>query len=73
MFTIEKNIPLSSKKAYPFDQMEVGDSFFIPCDDPKKISYIRSQINNSKKDYPKKVISTRKQDGGLRVWLVHKG
>jgi hypothetical protein len=73
MFTIEKNIPLSSRKAYPFEQMEVGDSFLIPCTDPKKISYIRAQINNSKKVYPDKVISTRKEEGGLRVWLLAKG
>lgn len=33
-FKIEKNIPLAKKggaaRAYPLDQMEVGDSFFVP-------------------------------------------
>ena len=72
MFTIEKNIPLTSKHAYPFDQMADGDSFLIPCTDDKKISYIRAQINALKKKYPTKVISTRKEETGLRVWLIAK-
>jgi hypothetical protein len=72
MFTIEKNIPLASQKAYPFDQMEVGDSFLIPCTDSKKIGHIRAQINNAKKRHPGKVISTRKEESGLRVWLLAK-
>lgn len=71
MFAIEKNIPLVSKQAYPFEKMESGDSFFIPADD-KKIGYIRAQLNNIKRKMPNKVISTRKEDGGLRVWLINK-
>jgi len=73
MFPIDKNIPLAAKHAYPFDKMESGDSFLIPCTDNKKIGYIRAQINNAKKSYPNKVISTRKEEGGLRVWMLHKG
>ncbi len=73
MYTVEKNILLASRKAYPFDEMEVGDSFLIPCTDNTKISRIRAQINNAKKRYPNKVISTRKEENGLRVWLLHKG
>ena len=40
MVDIDKNIPLPPKSnarpsepAYPFDQMEVGDSFFVAGDD----------------------------------------
>ena len=72
MFKIEKNIPLAAKQSYPFDQMESGDSFLIPITEPKKIGYVRAQINHLKKDYPNKVISTRIEDGGLRVWLINK-
>ena len=71
MFAIEKNIPLASKQSYPFEKMESGDSFFIPADD-KKIGYIRAQLNNIKRKMPNKVISTRKEEGGLRVWLINK-
>jgi hypothetical protein len=48
--------------------MKPGDSFFIPSDD-KKINKIRAQLNNIKKRTGK-VISTRKENDGLRVWLV---
>jgi hypothetical protein len=68
MFEIQKNIPLASKQSYPFDEMKPGDSFFIPGDD-KKIGKIRAQLNNIKKRTGK-IISTRKESGGLRVWLV---
>jgi hypothetical protein len=72
MYQVEKNIPLAAKHAYPFDKMADGDSFLIPCTDDKKISYIRAQINAMKKKYPNKIISTRKEEGGLRVWLLSK-
>jgi DUF4097 and DUF4098 domain-containing protein YvlB len=68
MFEIQRNVPLASKQAYPFDNMKPGDSFFIPSDD-KKINKIRAQLNNIKKRTGK-VISTRKENDGLRVWLV---
>ena len=71
MFTIEKNVPLIAKHSYPFDKMESGDSFFIPLEE-KKIDYVRAQINNIKRKMPGKVISTRKEEGGLRVWLINK-
>jgi len=72
MFKIEKNIPLTTKKAYPFDDMEPGDSFLIPVSDAKKIGYARSQINNYKKKNTNLIISTRVEEAGLRVWLIKK-
>ena len=72
MFKIEKNIPLVATQAYPLDQMVPGDSFFIAVTDNKKINLIRAQINHMRKKSPGMVIATRKQDYGLRVWLVSK-
>lgn len=72
MFSIEKNVPLMAKHSYPFDKMESGDSFLIPETDKKKIGYIRAQINGIKKKMPTKVISTRVEEAGLRVWLINK-
>lgn len=72
MYKIEKNVPLASKQSYPFDQMESGDSFLIHETDSKKIGYIRAQLNQLKRTMPNKVISTRKEDSGLRVWLIAK-
>ena len=30
MYEIEKNIPMKTRGKYPFNEMEVGDSFFVP-------------------------------------------
>ena len=42
MFEIEKNIEMDEivqrSKKYPFDKMEVGDSFFVPCQPELKAS-----------------------------------
>ena len=72
MFKIEKNIPLKAVHSYPFEQMVSGDSFLIQETDVKKIGYIRAQINSLKKKYPNKIISTRTEETGLRVWLIDK-
>ena len=29
-YEIEKNVPLRGRGKYPFNEMEVGDSFFVP-------------------------------------------
>jgi len=29
-FEIEKNVPIVSRKTYPFSDMEIGDSFSVP-------------------------------------------
>jgi hypothetical protein len=72
MFKIEKNIPLAAKQSYPFDDMEPGDSFFVPVTDLKKVGYVRAQINNFKKNNKNMVIATRAEETGLRVWLISK-
>lgn len=33
MFEIEKDKPIPPRRKYPFEDMEVGDSFFAPRDD----------------------------------------
>lgn len=72
MYPIQKNVPLRSKQAYPLDEMQAGDSFLVPCTDNQEINYIRAQIHALKKKRPGMVISTRKEDYGLRVWVVKK-
>jgi hypothetical protein len=70
-FTIEKNVPLPSKcstrRAYPFAQMEVGDSFAFP------LKAYRAVSNNShmfaKRNGGK--FATRKIDAETgRCWRV---
>ena len=73
MFTIEKNIPLTKTSSYPFEKMESGDCFFIPVTDQKTINQIRGQIQSAKSKYPGKIIATRRDTTGLRVWMLNKG
>lgn len=59
---IEKGIPLANKwkgrNAYPWDQMEVGDSFFVAG--KAKPTYTRAD----------KRFTLRTVDGGVRVWRI---
>jgi len=84
MYEIEKNIPIrgrrSTESAYPFDYMEVGDSFFIPMDtealhsmkELRKAKRVlaASLYNAVKRRHSGMKIAIRATDGliGIRVW-----
>lgn len=74
---IEKGIPVPNKNLkiqYPFDEMEVVDSFFIDSNNmdinklqikiATKATYYKSRINNKVKFTCKKV------DNGVRCWRI---
>lgn len=67
---IEKNIPFkgtASYSKYPFKEMEVGDSFFVECDNTviaRTIYVYRKDGNEAKK------FSTKKEKTGRRVWRI---
>lgn len=81
-YAIEHNIALPSTRTYgenkrfPYSQMNVGDSFFVPCSsDEKELNRVRQRISSGKKSYKKTIskkasfeITTRIVQGGLRVW-----
>lgn len=80
-FKIESNVPYEVKRggrgrkptAFPFDDMEVGDSFLIPCDpqDKKVLDSWRRKLRVAKKRYADKIeLRTATEKGGLRVWLI---
>jgi hypothetical protein len=73
MFTIEKNvaIPAASrtgggKSKYPWAQMEIGDSFFVPG---AKVETFYTLVSAQNKKGDARFIC-RKIDGGVRVWRV---
>ena len=77
MYKVEKDVPIpenvsrGSKSKYPWDEMEVGDSFFVADADKRKkksISATISQHRKLNKNFGRFV--TRSIDGGLRVWRV---
>jgi len=73
MFEIEKGIPIPRRK-YPLDELEIGDSFFIPFNEEKPIN-VRARLSPTMariKNATGKVFVSKKatKDGkeGLRVW-----
>lgn len=67
-FAIEKGIPVPPEKdtkKYPFKEMQIGDSFFIPG--AKTSAVISGPITYRKTRYREQYMC-RCVDGGLRVW-----
>jgi hypothetical protein len=77
---IDKGVPLPSGLSkspnhdWPFHQLEVGDSFFIPYPDGDKAMRIRvsaaAQAAERNKRAAGKKFATRAVPGGARVWRV---
>ena len=77
MITIEKDVPIPIARHKDGDSkglraalsaMEIGDSFFYPTKDPVRCG-VRSQICRVSKETHKN-FTTRKVDGGIRVWRL---
>lgn len=74
MMQIEKNIPLpekTSRSKYPFEEMEIGDSFFVG--DETKVKTIRTLASTRAKRLSEKQQETVRfhvavTEGGVRVW-----
>lgn len=75
---IEKGIPLPNnrivrKPRYPFDEMEVGDSFFVAADG-LEVYRLHGRLNQQKSlsEAHKKgaVFTIRSVPGGVRVWRL---
>lgn len=82
---IDKGIPVPDsdmRVKYPFDLMDIGDSFIMQVPDGKKISSVQTSIISSFKRWNKKkgydfVIITRRESSGdgklcIRAWLKDK-
>lgn len=69
-FNIEKGIPVAPltgagrKNKYPFDAMEVGDSFFVKDGKGKSLSRL-SYMHGKRLSYK---FACRTVEGGVRVW-----
>lgn len=82
-FVIEKNVPIPAPTrrggkpaiAYPWDTMEVDDSFHIPFDEGANTRIrvqrrLGSAIRAAKKRLTKRDFTTRTDATGMRVWRV---
>ena len=81
-YRIEKGVPMPTwyrntdgyRGMFPFEKMEMGDSFLIPCApvlQTKTAMKVQGASNNFRKGWNKKFfIGTRKVHGGVRVWRI---
>lgn len=74
MFQIESGVSIpsrvSSKRKYPLDKMEVGDSFDVGEADPKTKSRIGSAVYSYGKKHNAHFSIRQTENGRLRVWRV---
>jgi len=78
-YKIEKNIPKTrgkGNKTYPFDEMEVGDSFLINVPADRKLNTMQAQTLSAALSYAshdgngKKFTTRRQSDTSFRIWRV---
>ena len=70
MYEIERGVemPVIKKTAkYPFKELAVGDSFFVPDADGLSGRRMHSTAYNYGKRYGMKFVA-RRVEGGMRVW-----
>ena len=77
MLKIEKNVPIPVKRKpktlYPWSGMALGDSFIV--EDDKSDPTLQSAIGSLGKQWAKtrslrRKYTTRKVEGGIRVWRI---
>jgi hypothetical protein len=72
-FKIEKGIELvgkggrGAKSVYPFNDLEVGDSFFVYKKD-KTVVCVRQAACQHNKRFPEQKLEWRTNEQGIRVW-----
>ena len=75
-YKIEKGIPLAPKtqlrrSRYPFSQMEVGDSFFVPVEADVELGLLHHRVHSCASYMGKRLgrkFTTRSNETGVRVW-----
>lgn len=73
MFKIEKNIQIpplrGASKKYPLSEMEIGDSFLVPCD-KEDADAVRNRVTQNFYSIRPKRFTGRVVEGGVRVWRI---
>jgi hypothetical protein len=72
MIEIEKNIPLPPERhcKYPFEKLEIGDSFFICGGKIGSISSSKGQFIKTTAIGKDRQFTCRQIEGGVRVWRI---
>lgn len=78
MFEIESNVPFPAnarKTKYPWAEMKVGDSFFVPVTDDAETRTTAQSLRSASRHFAHRhnnghVFKTCHVAGGLRTWRV---
>lgn len=75
-FEISSDIPPPKRAKYPWDEMEPGDSFLVPCADEDK-RRVQMSMNSAasswcKNNRPDLMHATSQVEDGVRIWLLPK-
>ena len=70
MITIDKDVPYSGRSRYPWKKMEPGNSFMIPLGGENGARGSGAHFCRAHRQDLR--IAMRKENGGVRVWLVEK-
>lgn len=84
MFAVEKDVPLTSRMhrgrmpstdlKFPWDEMEVGDSFFVPVGDADPLRLMNKITGSGNGAFGAGHIKARtvfESELGIRVWRVN--
>lgn len=74
-FKIEKGVALprargGTVKRYPWREMEIGDSIFIPCENGETPAQVMMRLGGSLAYARPFVFTRRRMPDGVRVWRI---
>lgn len=77
-YKVDRGVQMERKREaftrFPFNKMQVGDSFLVPIEDQEQAAVgpsIYSAANSYNNTHGTKIkMSTRKVEGGVRVWRI---
>jgi len=71
MIEIEKGVPIPTTRmhSYPWEKMEVGDSFVVESEDPRTAKHLRvTGWDYGRRHRPFKIIVRQETPTTVRVW-----
>lgn len=72
-FKIDKDLPIPRRRngrRYPWREMAVGDSVFIPCENGETPEKTVMRLGNSFVYARPFRFTRRREEGGVRVWRI---
>lgn len=72
-YEIEKNVPVPPRSKYPFEQMDVGDSFFTPLGPDQTIKRLQNTLSGAAGYFARNTemnFVIRQANDGVRCWRI---